>query len=73
MTFGLMFGMRAAEKLIAHYGDKRAVASALDVHEETVRLWLRDGIPLAKAIDVETRSGGIVTAEEVLREAKAAA
>jgi hypothetical protein len=65
--------MRAAEKLIEHFGDKRAVAAALDVHEETVRLWLRDGIPLGKAIDVETRSKGIVTAEEILREAKAAA
>jgi hypothetical protein len=65
--------MKAAEKLIAHFGDKRAVATALDVHEETVRLWLRDGIPLGKAIEVETRSKGVVTAEEILEEAKAAA
>ncbi len=65
--------MRAAERLINHYGDKRAAATALGVHEETLRLWLRDGIPLAKAIDIETRSGGIVTAEQVLEEAKAAA
>ena len=68
-----MHHMRAAEKLVSHYGDKRAVADALDVHEETIRLWLRDGIPLAKAIDVETRSKGVVTAEEILREAKEAA
>ncbi len=66
-------GMRAAEKLVQHYGGKQAVALALDVHEETIRLWLRDGIPLASAIKVEERSGGVVTAEQILREAKAAA
>lgn len=62
--------MKAAEKLVKHYGDKRTTALALDVHEETLRLWLRDGIPLAKAIEVERRSSGIVTAEQILREAK---
>ena len=65
--------MRAAEKLVRHYGDKRAAAQKLGIHEETLRLWLRDGIPLAKAIGVEERCGGVVTAERILREAKAAA
>ena len=65
--------LKAADRLVKHYGDKKATAKALSVHEETIRLWLRDGIPLAKAIEVETRSAGVVTAEEILREARQAA
>jgi hypothetical protein len=33
---------------------------------------LRDGIPLEKALWVETRSGGVVRGEDVLREARKA-
>lgn len=66
--------MKTADKLVAHCdGDKKAAAAWLGIHEETLRLWLRDGIPLAKAIEVETRSNGVVKAEEVLREARQAA
>ena len=73
-TFGRIAGMsKATDKLLKRYGNKKAIAEAMNVHEETVRLWLRDGIPLSKAIDVERDSEGAVTAEEILREAKAAA
>ena len=62
--------MLATKKLIKHYGGKREVAQALHIHEETFRLWVRDGIPLGKAIDVEQKSEGTVTAEQILVEAK---
>lgn len=62
-----------AKKLVAHFGSRPLAASALGVTPETIRLWLKRGIPLEKAIDVERKSKGIVTAEEILRDRKYAA
>ena len=62
--------MRAADKLVDHFKGKREAADALGIHEETLRLWLRDGIPLAKAIEVEQKSKRVVTAEQILRAAR---
>ena len=62
-----------AQKLVKHFRSKKLAAEALNIHRETFRLWLRDGIPLAKALDVERNSGGAVKAEEVLRDARQAA
>jgi hypothetical protein len=70
-VFAKMPRMTAAEKLAQHYGDRFKAAVALKMNKETFRLWLRDGIPLAKAVEVEKDSGGVVTAEEILQEAKA--
>ena len=68
---------KSTDRLIKHFGTRRAailkISEALEVHEETVRLWFVDGIPLSRAIDIERGSGGVVTAEQILREAKAAA
>lgn len=60
----------AAEKLVAHFGGRQKAADALGVVGETIRLWRKNGIPLEAAIDVEARSGGVVTAEQILHEAK---
>jgi hypothetical protein len=65
--------MKITDRLIKHYKGRLATAAALDIHEETLRLWQHRGIPLSKAIWLERRTRGIVTAEEILREAKLAA
>ena len=72
-VFATMPPMTAAEKLAKHYGDRFKAAAALKINKETFRLWLHRGIPLAKAIEVEKGSGGVVTAEQILREHKQAA
>ena len=61
---------KSARKLVHHFGGKRLTADALAIHEETLRLWLRDGIPLARAIEIERRTAGVVRAEDILREAR---
>jgi len=61
---------RLADRLIRHFGGREKAAEALGVVGETLRLWKRDGIPLARAVEIEKRSGGIVTASEVLKEAQ---
>jgi hypothetical protein len=65
--------MSTAERLVAHFGGKKKTRQAFGVSGETIRLWLRDGLPLHRAIDFEKRSKGAVTAEEILQEAKVAA
>jgi len=65
-----MPAMTSAEKLAQHYGDRFKAAAALKINKETFRLWLRDGIPLSKAVWVETKTGGIIKAEQILREHK---
>lgn len=62
-----------AQRLVAHFNGKKETAEALQIHEETLRLWLRDGIPLARALDVERRCEGIVSADEILQAARTAA
>lgn len=62
-----------AERLVTKYGGRKELADAWGMNRETVRLWLRDGIPLEKALFVEQKSQGFITAEDVVREARAAA
>lgn len=62
--------MNLAEKLVEHFGGRKPAAESLGVSGETIRLWLRDGIPLERAIDVERDTSGAVTAEQVLQAAK---
>lgn len=59
-----------AKRLVDHYGGRQAAAEALGVNAETLRLWLKKKIPLERSINVEKRSRGIVTAEEILRDHK---
>lgn len=63
--------MSPQQRLYAYFGGSRKTAAQkLGVHTETIRLWLRDGIPLQKAVMVERKTDGFVTAEEILRWAK---
>lgn len=64
--------MNLGERLEKHFGGRRPAAEAMDVSTETIRLWVINGIPLERALDVELKSEGIVKAEEVLREARRA-
>lgn len=60
-----------AKKLVKYFGDSRSEAArVMRKSTETIRLWLKDGIPMASAIEVETRSGGAVTADEILQDAR---
>lgn len=68
-----MCNMSCAQKLVDHFGGKDEVCAALEINPETLRLWLRDGIPLARALYVERETDGGVTADEILREAREAA
>ena len=72
--------MKTAQRLVKFLGGDEAslrarqkTARALGVHPETIRLWLRDGIPLERALFIEEKTDRHVTAEEVLREARQAA
>lgn len=66
--------MNPQQRLYAYYGGSRKTAAeSLNVTTETIRLWLKKGIPLNQAIYVEKKTQGFVTAEEILRHAKKAA
>ena len=62
-----------AKRLVDQYGGRQETADALGVTRETIRLWLIRGIPLEKALDVENRTGGVITGEEILTDARQAA
>lgn len=66
--------MTPQQRLYAYYGgSKRTAANAIGVTTETIRLWLKNGIPLDRSIEIERKTQGFVTAEEILRHAKKAA
>ena len=63
--------MSPQQRLYAYYGGSRKTAAeALDVTRETIRLWLLKGIPLDRAIWIEKKTQGFITAEEILKHAK---
>ena len=59
-------------RLIAHFGDRHALAKAFDMTTEGIRLWGKDGIPLSRALDIEEATGGAIKAEEIISEARTA-
>ena len=66
--------MSPQQRLYAYYGgSRRTAAKALDVTTETIRLWLKKGIPLDRALYVERKTDGFVTAEEILKAKRKAA
>lgn len=65
--------MRTTEKLIEHFGDEEKTIAALDINPETWRLWKRDGVPPKRWLFVEEKTGGTVTAEQMVAEAREAA
>jgi hypothetical protein len=62
--------MSCAEKLVAHFKGRKQAAEAMGRTTETIRLWLRDGIPLECALDVESATRKAVRAEDILHEAR---
>lgn len=59
-----------ASRIVDHFGGRSRAAKHLGRSVETIRLWLEKGIPLSQAIDVEQKTDGVVTAEEILQNAK---
>lgn len=62
-----------AERLVALMGSRSAVAAAFDVSTESVRLWLKNGIPPDRALDVEERtkkSADPISAADILHFAR---
>lgn len=59
-----------AKRLVERFGGRAQTAKRFGRSVETIRLWLENGIPLSQAIDVECKSEGFVTAEEILKAAK---
>lgn len=59
-----------AKRLVEHFGGRAEAARAMSRSTETIRLWLKNGIPVAQAIEVEQKSGGLLTAEAILEDAK---
>lgn len=55
---------------MALLGGRSAVAAAFEVSNEAVRLWLKNGIPPDRALDVEERtkeSADPISADDILR------
>lgn len=61
---------RSIQKLSWRYGSLPKAADALGVVRETMRLWSRHGIPLSKALRIEFLTNKLITAEELLKEAR---
>jgi transposase len=60
--------MSPQQRLYAYYGgSKKTAAKDLGVTTETIRLWIRDGIPLKNAVRVEKKTQGFITAEEIMK------
>lgn len=62
-----------AERLVEGLGGRASTASAFGVTAEAVRLWLKNGIPADRALDVEEATRGkpfAITATEVLHYAR---
>lgn len=62
--------MTCAKRLVEHFNGRKEAAEGMKVSAETIRLWLRDGIPLERAVDVENATGGIISGEDILREVR---
>lgn len=63
--------MRILDRLISHFGSKQETASAFNIGMEALRLWGIRGVPLFRALDIERATGGAVSADDVLLEARA--
>ncbi len=58
-----------ANKLVNGIGGRSAAAAEFNVSTEAIRLWLKNGIPADRALDVEERTRGTefsISAVEVL-------
>lgn len=61
-------GKTALDRAIDHADGVGAFAEKMGVHQTTVSMWKKRGIPSDRALDVERVTKGEVTAEQVLAE-----
>jgi DNA-binding transcriptional regulator YdaS (Cro superfamily) len=54
-------------KIISHFGSHANLARALDVSRAAVSQWRVDGIPAARAIDIEKLTGGKFKAVDITK------
>jgi hypothetical protein len=59
-----------AERLLKLFGSRQAVADEFDVSTESVRLWLKHGIPADRALEVQDATKSLkdpIAATDVLK------
>lgn len=61
---------QVTKRLVEHFQGREKAAEAFDISGESIRLWRKKGIPLDRALEVERRTKGAITAEEILAEAR---
>jgi hypothetical protein len=57
----------AFDKLHDYYKTHDAIAAAYKVTRQNITLWKKNGIPANRALEIENKTGGKVTAMDVLR------
>ena len=57
----------AFEKLHDYYKTHDAIAAAFKVSRQNITLWKRNGIPVHRALEIEKKTRGKITAMDVLR------
>lgn len=55
------------DKLHDYYKTHEAISKAFDMSRQAVTLWKRNGIPVNRALEVEKKTRGAITAMDVLR------
>ena len=55
------------EKLHDHYKNHDAIAKAFNMTRQAVTIWKQKGIPANRALEVEKKTRGAITAMDVLR------
>ena len=56
------------EEICKFFGNQKKLADVLEVTEAAISIWKRQGIPAARAIQIEELSGGIFKATEIMNE-----
>jgi len=59
---------QALLRAISYYGSQASLARAIGVSAMSVSLWLKNGLPVSRAIEIESATGGEITREELLPE-----
>ena len=60
-----------ARALVVHFGSPAAAALARNLGREQLRRWCLHGVPLERALDVEAKTHGAITAEAIVAYARA--
>lgn len=59
--------MSSFDKLMKIYKTHEAIAQAFKVERQAITRWKRFGIPAKRAIEVERKTKGVISAMDVLR------